>query len=71
MGPGVTLECQTRVSLHMFTGSMFSRLIVEGANHYSPKQHSGRFQGVACTKGCSQKVEELCEVWILSTNTDL
>lgn len=35
------------------------------------KQCPGRFQGLACTKGCFQKVEELCEVWISSWYTDL
>lgn len=56
-----------KVDLYMFTGS----LTLARANHYSPKQHSGRFQGVVCIKGCSQKVEELYEIWVLSTYTDL
>lgn len=60
-----------KVDLYMFTGSMFSSLTLARANHYSPKQHSGRFQGVVCIKGCSQKVEELYEIWVLSTYTDL
>lgn len=59
------------VNLHMFTGSMFSSLALAGANCYSPKQHPGRFQEVVFIKGCSQKVEELYQIWILSTYTDL
>lgn len=65
------LSAGPEVNLHMLTGIMFSSLTLAGANHSSPKQHPGRFNGVVCTNGSSLDVEQLYVNLILSTYTDL